>query len=130
LKEAGAAKQSYDLSDGSGLSRRGLVAPETVTALLAFLHRSAVRDEFYRTLPVAGEDGTLERRFLGLGDVSSLRAKTGSLSHVNGLSGYIGEHPDRRYAFSILVNHTTATSFEIRGLIDKIGKALVTERAK
>lgn len=130
LKEAGAAKQSYDLSDGSGLSRRGLVAPETVTALLAFLHRSAVRDEFYRTLPVAGEDGTLERRFRGLGDVSSLHAKTGSLSHVNGLSGYIGEDPDRRYAFSILVNHTTATSFEIRGLIDKIGKALVTERAK
>ena len=76
------------------------------------------------------DSGSLERRFRGMGDVSALHAKTGSVSHVNALSGYIGADPERRYAFSIIANHTTASSFEIRALIDKIGKALLTERAK
>jgi D-alanyl-D-alanine carboxypeptidase/D-alanyl-D-alanine-endopeptidase (penicillin-binding protein 4) len=130
LRAAEVAPEWYDLQDGSGLSRRGLAAPEVITRLLAWLHKSPWREDFYRTLPVGGEDGSLERRFRGMGDVSALRAKTGSVSHVNALSGYIGADPARRYAFSIIANHTTASSFEVRGLIDRIGKALLTERAK
>lgn len=130
LKEIGAEAQLHDLMDGSGLSRRGLAAPAVVAKLLVFLHQSPWRDDFYRTLPVAGEDGTLERRFRGLGEVSALRAKTGSISHVNALSGYAGADPARRYAFAIMANHTTAPSFDIRAVIDKIGKELLAELSR
>lgn len=125
LKEVGIAEEEYDLGDGSGLSRRNLVTPAAVVKLLAWLHHSPYRDEFWSLLPVAGEDGTLERRFRGLGEVSAIRAKTGSVAHVNALSGYAGLDPSKRLVFSILVNQTTAPASEIRALIDKIGKAIL-----
>jgi D-alanyl-D-alanine carboxypeptidase/D-alanyl-D-alanine-endopeptidase (penicillin-binding protein 4) len=127
LDEVGVPRDQHDLSDGSGLSRRGLVSPQVITQLLAYLHASVHRDAFYELLPIAGVDGSLENRFRSMGDVSAVRAKTGSLSHVNALSGYAGEKPGRRLAFSIVANHTTASAFAVRQVIDRIGKAILEE---
>lgn len=127
LKEAGAPEAEFDLEDGSGLSRRGLLSPQAITALLRFLHQTG-RGELFRSLmPVAGDDGTLAGRFRGMAEASQIRAKTGSLAHVAGLSGYAGEDPGGRVAFSILVNGFTAPAAEIRLLIDKMAIAILEE---
>lgn len=127
LKEAGASEAEFELEDGSGLSRRGLLSPQAITALLLYMHRAGRGELFRSLLPVAGEDGTLAARFRGLAEASQIRAKTGTLAHVAALGGYAGEDPARRVAFSILVNGFTAPPAEIRGLVDKMAIAILEQ---
>jgi D-alanyl-D-alanine carboxypeptidase/D-alanyl-D-alanine-endopeptidase (penicillin-binding protein 4) len=127
LKEAGAGEDAFDLEDGSGLSRRGLLSAGALTALLAHLEKKGRGELFRSLLPVAGEDGTLNGRFRGMAEASKIVAKTGSLSHVAALSGYAGEDPGKRVAFSILVNGSTAPASSVRALIDKIAIAILEE---
>lgn len=127
LESLGADPREFDLEDGSGLSRRTLLSPRTITILLRALHQSEHRETFRSLLPIAAEDGTLSARFRGERLAAQVRAKTGSISHVAALSGYAGEEPARRIAFSILVNGATAPSSAVRSLIDKIVIAILEE---
>ncbi len=120
LKEIGIEDKQYYFEDGSGLSRKTLVTPNTVTKLLLYMYRSENRDAWIRTLPIGGVDGTLDKRFRGNPAGAQVRAKTGSITHVNALSGYTN-----RYAFSILVNNSVAEAKEIRNVIDQVALALV-----
>ena len=70
-------------------------------------------------LPVGGEDGTLASRFSGQPAGRLVHAKTGTLSHASGLSGYL-DAPDGPRIFSILVNNYNTGSSEIRSAIDRI----------
>jgi D-alanyl-D-alanine carboxypeptidase/D-alanyl-D-alanine-endopeptidase (penicillin-binding protein 4) len=119
MSSFGAIRAESDLFDGSGLSRRTLVTPELVARLLARMHASH-GEAFRATLPVAGDDGTLSGRFGGAAGASAIRAKTGTISHVTALSGYAGDDPARRVAFSIISNHQTAAASEVRKAVDTI----------
>ncbi len=125
LESLGAGKREFEFEDGSGLSRRTLVNPLTVVTVLRALHQSEHRETFRDLLPVGGEDGSLSSRFRGEKQASLIRAKTGSISHVAALSGYAGDGPGRRIAFSIIVNGATAPSSAVRVIIDKIAVALL-----
>jgi D-alanyl-D-alanine carboxypeptidase/D-alanyl-D-alanine-endopeptidase (penicillin-binding protein 4) len=127
LKEAGADEAEFDLEDGSGLSRRVLLSASTLTALLRHMEARGMGEMFRSLLPVAGSDGSLSGRFRGFADVSAIRAKTGSHAHVAALSGYAGDDPARRVAFSILVNGYTAPASEARALVDKIAVEILKE---
>lgn len=130
LKEAGAEEAEFDLEDGSGLSRRALLSASALTALLRHMEWKGMGEMFRSLLPVAGSDGTLNGRFRGMADVSAIRAKTGSLSHVAALSGYAGQDPARRVAFSVLVNGFTAPASEVRALVDKIAVEILKESSR
>jgi D-alanyl-D-alanine carboxypeptidase/D-alanyl-D-alanine-endopeptidase (penicillin-binding protein 4) len=80
---------------------------------------------FRSLLPIAGVDGTLATRFGQVRAAHELQAKTGSLTHVNALSGYARSRRYGDVAFAIFVNNTPATNSEVRSVIDKIGLALV-----
>ena len=125
LEEAGALKDGQFFEDASGLSRLNLISPDTITRLLVYMHKSSNRDAWLSLLPVGGEDGTLASRFAGASQARNIRAKTGSLTHVNCLSGYVESRRRGRLAFSIMVNNSNAPSAEIRGVIDKIALILV-----
>jgi D-alanyl-D-alanine carboxypeptidase/D-alanyl-D-alanine-endopeptidase (penicillin-binding protein 4) len=79
-------------------------------------HQPAVRDIFINTLPVGGPNGTITDRALP----SSVRAKTGSLSGVSTLSGYVFTHSGDPIVFSILMNGFTGSSKPYRDLQDNI----------
>lgn len=119
LKEIGVADKQYHFKDGSGLSRQTLVTATTITKLLMYMYNSPHRDAWMSTLPIGGEDGTLAKRFSGARAASQVYAKTGSITHVNTLSGYVG-----RYAFSILVNNTNREPGPVRRVMDQIALAL------
>jgi len=119
LAEAAIAAKQYNFEDASGLSRSTLVTPSTVSKLLAFMYASKYRDAWIGLLPVSGEDGTLKRRFRLTG-TSVIHAKTGSLSHVTALSGYMLPGAGKAYAFSILVNNFNGPATEVRTVLDKI----------
>jgi D-alanyl-D-alanine carboxypeptidase/D-alanyl-D-alanine-endopeptidase (penicillin-binding protein 4) len=91
--------------DGSGLSRYDYVTAEALTTMLAHLYEDSGRDAFVATLPVAGEDGTLGARMKGTAADRNVRAKTGSMSNVRGLSGYVNTADGETLAFAILANN-------------------------
>jgi D-alanyl-D-alanine carboxypeptidase/D-alanyl-D-alanine-endopeptidase (penicillin-binding protein 4) len=120
LKEAGIGSDGYTLTDGSGLSRLNLVTPAAVVQLLKYMN-----GPLRSLLPIGGVDGTLAARFGGAAVAHEIQAKTGSLTHVNALSGYARSRRYGDLAFSIFVNNTPAANSEVRSVIDKIGLALV-----
>ena len=121
LAEAGIDPAGYNLVDGSGLSRLDLVTPSTVVKLLRHMYASPARDQWISILPVAARDGTLSARFGGTAAAGRVYAKTGTLSHVSALSGYL-QRPDATWvAFSVLVNNYGGRSpAEISGVMDRI----------
>jgi D-alanyl-D-alanine carboxypeptidase/D-alanyl-D-alanine-endopeptidase (penicillin-binding protein 4) len=119
LAQAGIATKQYNFEDGSGLSRLTLVTPATVSRLLSYMYASPHREAWISLLPVSGEDGTLKRRFRDSG-TGTIHAKTGSLSHVTALSGYMRPRAGKAYAFSILVNNFNGPASEVRAVLDKI----------
>jgi D-alanyl-D-alanine carboxypeptidase/D-alanyl-D-alanine-endopeptidase (penicillin-binding protein 4) len=124
LTEAAIEETSYRIEDGSGLSRLNLVTPDTVARLLAHMYRSPHRDAWLSLLPIGGEDGTLASRFDGNPEARRIRAKTGTVSHVSALAGYVESRSRGLLAFSILANNYNAPASEIRTIIDRIGIVL------
>jgi serine-type D-Ala-D-Ala carboxypeptidase/endopeptidase (penicillin-binding protein 4) len=81
---------------------------------------SPQRESWISLLPVGGQDGTLSGRFGESPAAGKVHAKTGSLSHVSALSGYIERQDGSWAAFSILVNNYNARTAEVRGVMDRI----------
>lgn len=110
---AGDPAASLRLADGSGLSRLDLVTPRALAGLLAYLadtQRAGVNVSraFGDALPVGGVDGTLRNRFKNTPAQNVVRAKTGSLSGVSALSGYVTTKAGEPLVFSILMNNVLA----------------------
>ena len=101
LEEIGIEPAGYNLFDGSGLSRLDLVTPSTVIKLLRHMYDSPMREQWLSILPVGGQDGTLSARFGSTPAAGRVYAKTGSLSHVSALSGYLQRADGTWLAFSI-----------------------------
>jgi len=105
LKEIGIETGGVRVNDGSGLSRMDLVTSRAVSDLLLWVDQQPWRDTYIRSLPVAGVDGTLRSRLRGTTAEKNVTAKTGSLSHVTALGGYVTGRGGQRYVLSILINN-------------------------
>jgi D-alanyl-D-alanine carboxypeptidase/D-alanyl-D-alanine-endopeptidase (penicillin-binding protein 4) len=130
LLQADIRPTEYALFDGSGLSRQNLVTPHAVTKLLTYAASQSWADSFLDTLPVGGVDGTLAERFKEPQMLGRVRAKTGSLGHVNALSGYITGPKNEHIAFSIFVNNHTLTNHTAIETIDQIVRAIAQEAGR
>jgi len=71
-------------------------------------------------MPIGGQDGSLSRRFRDNGEARRIHAKTGTLTHVSALSGYVQRRDGTWVAFSILVNNHNGPASEAGGVIDRI----------
>jgi D-alanyl-D-alanine carboxypeptidase/D-alanyl-D-alanine-endopeptidase (penicillin-binding protein 4) len=120
LTQAGLLPEEYVFYDGSGLSRLNLVSPSATVKLLRYAARQPWGAEFIDSLPLAGVDGTLSGRFKNLPAGTVLRAKTGTLDHVNVLSGYLTTATGERLVFSILGNHHTMSGRQAGEVLDQI----------
>jgi D-alanyl-D-alanine carboxypeptidase/D-alanyl-D-alanine-endopeptidase (penicillin-binding protein 4) len=117
LTSLGIPADQYHLVNGSGLSREVMVKPSTVNAVLVDMYRSPeFGPEYVASLSVGGRDGTLWSRFREEGMAGRVRGKTGTLSGVHCLSGYVHAADDETYAFTFLVN-------EIDGALSRTRKA-------
>lgn len=106
LSYLGISPQSFNQVDGSGLSRSNLTTPTTLVTLLKSMRNTAEAEQFYQSLPIAGVSGTLENRFLNTSVQGRVRAKTGTLTGVRALSGYLNHQIYGTIVFSILVNQS------------------------
>jgi D-alanyl-D-alanine carboxypeptidase/D-alanyl-D-alanine-endopeptidase (penicillin-binding protein 4) len=107
------------VADGSGLSRYNYATADAVVRVLERMYDDARhRQPWLESLPAGGDPGTLQKRFVGTPAEGRVRAKTGSISNVRALSGYVASAGGEQLAFAILVNNVTATSEEIVKVID------------
>ncbi len=124
MVNAGVANADFFLYDGCGLSNDDKIAPRAFTKLLAYASRQPWGQEWRETLPLAGVDGTLDRRFAGSPLKGQMWAKTGTLDEVNSLSGYVNAASGRMVAFSIIVNGRYPGSTVEEQAIDRIAEAI------
>ncbi|GAB4319426.1 MAG: D-alanyl-D-alanine carboxypeptidase/D-alanyl-D-alanine-endopeptidase [Candidatus Sumerlaeia bacterium] len=120
--------ERLNLRDGSGLSRRNLVQPNHLVAVLTYAARQSWFPAFFESLPAAGREGTLSRRLPRAAATGAVRAKTGTLAHVRGLSGYVTTAGGSRLIFVTLANHYTVTHAEAGRLQDDLCELLMTLR--
>jgi serine-type D-Ala-D-Ala carboxypeptidase/endopeptidase (penicillin-binding protein 4) len=125
LLQAGLKEDEFTFLDGSGLSRRDLVTPAATVQLLIYASRQPWGAAFEESLPVSGVDGSLSDRFQKTPAVGLVHAKTGSLSHVNALSGYGQMQAGKRFVFSIFCNDHNLPANKVLGAIDAVVKLLV-----
>ncbi len=127
LLQVGIKPEECVFFDGSGMSRQNLVTPEAIIKLLKYAASQPWGAQFQSTFPVAGVDGSLRMRFAGTPAVGRVQGKTGSLGHVNALSGYADTLKGDRVVFSILGNNHNMSSRRAEQVIDSIAGAIVED---
>jgi serine-type D-Ala-D-Ala carboxypeptidase/endopeptidase (penicillin-binding protein 4) len=117
-------------SDGSGLSREDLVAPQAAVKLLIYMARSPRFQVYFDSLPVSGIDGTLAHRLSDKAVKGKIHAKTGSVEHVNTLSGYMDLPSGKRLVFSIMTNNHPLPNKDGQQTLDAITEEIYRWFAK
>ncbi|MEU4193748.1 D-alanyl-D-alanine carboxypeptidase/D-alanyl-D-alanine-endopeptidase [Kribbella sp. NPDC026611] len=116
------------LSDGSGLSRKVNVTADAVTDVLIGAQKEPWWQQWYDALPIAGNParfvgGTLRSRMLNTPAANNLHGKTGSLTGVTALSGYVSTKDGRKLVFSMLSNNYLSSP---RSIEDAVGVTLAS----
>jgi D-alanyl-D-alanine carboxypeptidase/D-alanyl-D-alanine-endopeptidase (penicillin-binding protein 4) len=102
-RELGIQPSSYVIEDGAGLSRYNLVSPSQIIQLLTwFYNNKKIFSIFRPCLALSGKDGTLKHRLIEYPGI--VAAKTGTMSGVSSLSGYICLEDHEPIIFSIMLN--------------------------
>ncbi len=118
--------KNYKIVDGSGVSHYNLVTPELLIEILKYMYYKS--PENYKILkesfPIAGVDGSLENRMKKNQAFENVYAKTGTLSGVSTLSGYLMSANKHEIAFSIFVQNYIGSSRVARGYQDRICRFL------
>ncbi|GHB83740.1 D-alanyl-D-alanine carboxypeptidase/D-alanyl-D-alanine-endopeptidase [Persicitalea jodogahamensis] len=104
--------------DGSGLSRYNLFTPRTMIALLGKISQKIPQERLFNILPAGGATGTLRNMFKG--QEAFVHAKTGSLSNVYCLSGYLITKKGKLLYFSFMNNNFARPTTEIRTEVARI----------
>jgi D-alanyl-D-alanine carboxypeptidase/D-alanyl-D-alanine-endopeptidase (penicillin-binding protein 4) len=127
---AGFDPEDYRIVDGSGVSHYNLITPELIVGIFTFLNKN--RPELLRILkdsfPVAGMDGTLKNRMKNSAAFGNVRAKTGTLSGVSTLSGFVNSASGKEIAFSIFLQNFTGSAKMARDYQDKICEIMAEMR--
>lgn len=104
LKSIGIDPFTVTISDGSGLSQYDRITPRDLLTILQFDWNSPNRDVVLDALPVSGVRGTLKSAYLKTPAERAVFAKTGSISHVRTISGYVITKTHGPVTFSFMVN--------------------------
>jgi serine-type D-Ala-D-Ala carboxypeptidase/endopeptidase (penicillin-binding protein 4) len=111
---------NYSLVDGSGLSRHNLVTPKTLNDILTAMSNTPEKDIYQTSLSLAGVNGTLKNRWQNTELQNNLWGKTGNLSGVIALSGYVKLPTQKSLVLSILVNNFDDKNQIVQQAIDEI----------
>jgi D-alanyl-D-alanine carboxypeptidase/D-alanyl-D-alanine-endopeptidase (penicillin-binding protein 4) len=122
----GVAADAFQLVDGSGLSRRDVLTPDALLIVLTRLYDPAGASPWMTSLPIAGVDGTLAARMKGTPGENNVRAKTGTMSNVRSLAGYVTTRGGEALAFVAIVNNFEGTGAQANAALDAIAVRLAS----
>lgn len=105
-KKAGINLNNSIIADGSGLSRQNLISARTMMQILQYIAENDSQLQLINMLPISGKDGTLlgRKSFKNAGLDGRVYAKTGALSGVYNLAGFITTASGKRMAFVQLLS--------------------------
>lgn len=126
LKNAKVDATGLSIRDGSGLSRRTLVNAAAITKILFFISEKPEFEQFVASLPLGGIDGTLAKRFNSLERAKRVQAKTGTLTNISALSGFVESRGGETLIFSFIINNFTENLREAVALEDKLCELLMS----
>lgn len=124
MRQIGIDPDPYKVADGSGLSLYNYVSAEMLVAMLGYAWRTpAIREHLLPSLPIAGFDGTLQKRMIGTEAEGNVRAKTGTVTGIVSLAGYLTTANGHTLAFCI-INQGVPSSSIGRAFQDEICQEL------
>jgi D-alanyl-D-alanine carboxypeptidase/D-alanyl-D-alanine-endopeptidase (penicillin-binding protein 4) len=103
--------------DGSGISRYNLMTPHQLTQLLMWGAKEfKLSPEFMGSLPISGVDGSLQRRMLAA--KSKIRAKTGVMTGISTIAGYVSTKSGDTLVFAIMMNGLVRSPKEVKQSVE------------
>jgi len=124
LDEQGVDSNGLAMTDGSGLARTDLVQPRQTAGLLEVMYRHPHFPYFFESLPIAGVDGTIRSRMKGTRAEGNVHAKTGYISRVRCLSGYVTTLDGEMLLFCLMANNYTVPTALANRLQDQVCERL------
>jgi len=125
LRRCGIDKADVVVEDGCGLARQNLISARSLIQLLRAMHNHPDYEAFQNTLAVSGERGTLSGR-MGRENVGRMHGKTGSMTRVSALAGYLEGNNGEIYAIALLFNNFRISLSHVRAIQDQILERLET----
>ncbi len=126
IELAGLDPDNYRIVDGSGVSHYNLISTELIVSVLKYLYnrKRGLYEILKSSFPAAGVDGTLKNRMRKGYAFGNVHAKTGTLSGVSSLSGYLKNAGGEDIVFSIFVQNFVGGANKARNLQNAICEIL------
>ena len=124
----GAEADGFAVRDGSGLSRHNYTTPRTLVKVLDAMRRNQDFKVYYDALPIAGVDGTIDKRMRGTVAQGNVHAKTGYIDKARSLSGYVTTADGRMLIFSMLCNNYGVPTATVNRVQDSLAVRLASLR--
>ena len=123
LVAAGVPLAGVHITDGSGLSLDDRLTARALAALLVAVWDDVdLRNPFWASLPIAGINGTLDKRLRKPPARGAVRAKTGTTDRASALSGYVRD----QYGFAVLQNGWPVRRLSAEKAQDRFATALAS----
>ena len=111
----GVDMSKFQFEDGSGMSHRNSIAPNGLTELLFQMKAVPAFQSFYSSLPVGGMSdrlvgGSLRKRYTNSAYRTKVVAKTGAITGVDSLAGYVTAKSGKKYTFAVMVEHRRSSA--------------------
>lgn len=124
IKRLGLGGNPYKIADGSGLSLYNYVSAELLVCMLRYAHnKEEIIGHLLPALPIAGVDGTLKKRMTTGNAYGNVVAKTGTVTGISSLAGYLTTADGRPLCFAI-INQGVMRSQDGRDFQDRVCQAL------
>lgn len=104
--------------DGSGLSRYNQVTPNAMVNILEKIYHKVPKKKLFTLLPESGKNGTLKTSYPQL--EGKIHAKTGSMSHVYNLSGFLETNSGKTLIFSFMNNNFNVSFSELKKDMEQV----------
>ncbi len=125
VRNLGHDPKDYKIADGCGLSNYNYLSPALLVDFLKYAYsQSDVFQKLYKSLPVAGIDGTLKNRMKNTSAFRNVHAKTGSFTAINALAGYLKMKNGHTLAFAIM-NQNVLSAAKARAFQDKVCEVII-----
>ena len=127
IRRLGHDQKAYKIADGCGLSNYNYLSPALLVDFLKFAYsRTDVFQKLYKSLPVAGIDGTLKNRMKNTAAYKNVHAKTGSFTAINSLAGYLRMKNGHEVAFAVM-NQNILSAAQARAFQDKVCEVIAEQ---
>lgn len=124
IKRLGLGNNPYKIADGSGLSLYNYISAELLVRMLRYAHnKEEIIGHLLPALPIAGVDGTLKKRMTEGNAYGNVVAKTGTVTGISSLAGYLTTADGRQLCFAI-INQGVMRSADGRDFQDRVCTAL------